>query len=73
MGMLSDPSEQSRLLEDLPEVIADIEELEPAVHDSATEDRSECNSLPDTHIPQTPKSDLGMSSHPTSITSMLIF
>ncbi|PON61853.1 hypothetical protein PanWU01x14_142710 [Parasponia andersonii] len=74
--MLSDPLEQSRLLTELPEVIADIEELDPVtdieeldciVQDSPIDDRRECNSLPDSHIPDSPDTDLGigMSSRPT--------
>ncbi|PON79868.1 GYF domain containing protein [Trema orientale] len=65
--MLSDPLEQSRLLTELPEVIADIEELDCIVQESPTGDRSACNSLPDSHIPGSPDADLGigMSSRPT--------
>lgn len=67
MQMLSDPLEQSRLLEKLPEVIAEMEELEPIVQDSSIDDTSEHNSLPDSYIPQNPENDLakGLCSHST--------
>lgn len=60
--LLQSPSEQSRLLEKLPEVIADVVENEPVYNDSFRKVKQGPNSLPESPVgqaSQTPSTNLG--------------
>lgn len=61
MQLLEDPLEQARLLNEVPEVIAYIAEVEPAMH-FAEDDREELNGSPESPVGgdslQTPNADM---------------
>lgn len=78
MQLLEDPLEQARVLNEVPEVIADIAEVEPAMH-FAKDDREELNGSPESPVggdsPQTPNADMdsGVFSYETGTSHALAF
>ncbi|VVA24380.1 PREDICTED: At5g08430 [Prunus dulcis] len=65
--LLEMPSEQSRLLNEVPEVIADIENFEPTLENSPSHDKREHDGLPEAlrGSSQTPSSDKQENFEPT--------
>lgn len=70
--LLETPSEQLRLLNEVPEVIADIENFEPTLENSPSHDKREHDGLPEAlrGSSQTPSSDKRENFEPTPKNSL---